>query len=43
MAKIKDYTVKVPQEKIDKLMRRLDDVEYPSEVDESSWNYGPPV
>lgn len=43
MAEIRKYTVNVPQEKLDRLKRRLDDYEWPTALsDESGWDYGTP-
>ena len=44
MPEIKEYKVNVPQEKIDRLMRRLDDTEFPTELeDDPGWQYGSPM
>ena len=42
--KIKEYTISVPQEKIDRLMKRLDDTEFPTELEDGpEWQYGTPM
>ena len=44
MPEVKEYKVNVPQEKIDKLMKKLDDVEFPSELeDDPGFDFGSPV
>ena len=43
MAQVKEYKIDVPQAKIDRLMRRLDDTEYPESIEDGGWTYGAPV
>jgi len=44
MADIKKYTVNVPQDKIDRLHRRIDEMEWPTELsDAPEWQYGLPL
>lgn len=44
MPEVKEYKVNVPQEKIDRLMRRLDDTEFPTELEDApEWQYGSPM
>lgn len=42
MPDIKPYTINVPQEKIDKLNRKLDDYDWPAELEDHTWDYGSP-
>lgn len=44
MPEIKEFKVKVPQEKLDRLKKRLDETEFPTELqDEPGWDYGSPM
>lgn len=44
MTTVKPYTVKVPQEKLDKLKRQLDEAEFPTELEDNpGWDYGAPL
>ena len=44
MSEIKEYKIHVPQEKIDRLKRRLDETEFPTELeDDPGWQYGSPM
>lgn len=43
MSQVKEYKIDVPQAKIDRLMRRLDDTEYPESIEDGGWTYGAPV
>jgi hypothetical protein len=44
MSGIKEYKIDVPQQKLDRLKRRLDDVEFPDELEDGpGWDYGAPV
>lgn len=43
MSEIKEYTINVPQAKIDRLMRRLQDTDFPSEIEDAGWGYGSPL
>lgn len=43
MPEIKPYKIAVPQAKVDRLMRKLDDAEYPDEIEDAGWQYGSPV
>ena len=43
MSAAKEYTINVSQEKIDRLKRRLDEAEFPSELEEAAWDYGSPL
>jgi hypothetical protein len=41
---IREFTCKVPQEKIDRLHKRLDEVEFPTELEDGpGWDYGSPM
>lgn len=43
MAQIRPYKIDVPQAKLDKLRRKLDDYEWPTELhDNPEWDYGSP-
>ena len=43
-SEIREFTCNVPQEKIDRLHKRLDEVEFPTELeDEPGWDYGSPL
>ncbi|EME78691.1 uncharacterized protein MYCFIDRAFT_63545 [Pseudocercospora fijiensis CIRAD86] len=44
MSVIKEYTIDVPQQKIDRLKKRLDDTDFPSELEGNpAWDYGSPL
>lgn len=43
VSEVKEYTINVPQEKIDRLMRRLEDTEFPQELEDAAWDYGSPL
>ncbi|KAF7196640.1 putative epoxide hydrolase [Pseudocercospora fuligena] len=43
MSAVKEYTINVPQDKIDRLKRRLDEAEFPSELEDAAWDYGSPL
>jgi hypothetical protein len=44
MSGIKEYKIDVPQQKLDRLKRRLDDAEFPDELEDGpGWDYGAPV
>ena len=44
MPEIREFKVNVPQEKIDRLHRRLDDTEFPTELEDGpGWQYGSPM
>lgn len=44
MSEIKEYTIHVPQEKLDRLQRRLEDADFPSELEDNpGWDYGAPL
>jgi hypothetical protein len=41
---IRKFTCNVPQEKIDRLHKRLDEAEFPTELeDRPGWDYGSPM
>lgn len=43
MSEVREYTINVPQEKLDRLKRRLDDYQWPTEIsDDPKWDYGTP-
>lgn len=43
MAQIRRYTIDIPQAKLDRLKRRLDDYQWPTELeDDPAWDYGTP-
>ena len=39
---VKEYKIDVPQEKLDRLKRKLDDYVWPEELDNAGWDYGSP-
>lgn len=43
MAEVKKYTINVPQAKLDRLTRRLEDAEFPEEIEDGGSTYGVPV
>jgi hypothetical protein len=44
MSGVKEYKIDVPQQKLDRLKRRLDDAEFPDELEDGpGWDYGAPV
>ncbi|CAK1358557.1 unnamed protein product [Cercospora beticola] len=43
MAQVKEYKIDVPQAKIDRLLRKLDDAEYPEGIEGGGDNYGSQV
>jgi uncharacterized protein YggL (DUF469 family) len=43
MASIKEYKINVPEEKIQRLHKKLELAEFPNEIEGSEWKYGPPV
>ena len=44
MATVKEYKIEFPQAKVDRLKRRLEEAEFPDEVEDgSAWDYGSPV
>lgn len=44
MSSVKEYKIDVPQQKLDRLKRRLDDAEFPDELEDGpGWDYGAPV
>ena len=44
MPGIKEFKIDVPQEKIDRLMKRLDETEFPTELEDGpGWQYGSPM
>jgi hypothetical protein len=44
MAEIREYKINVPQEKIDRLKRRLVETEFPTELEDNpGWDYGSPM
>lgn len=43
MSAIKEYKINVPQEKLDRLKRKIDDYEWPSELEGAGWDYGSPM
>ena len=42
MSEVKEYTINVPQEKLDRLKRRLDDTVFPAVLEDATWDYGSP-
>lgn len=42
MSDIREYKISVPQDKIDRLRRKLDDYIWPSELEDAGWDYGSP-
>jgi hypothetical protein len=41
---IRKFTCNVPQQKIDRLHKRLDEVEFPTELEDGpGWDYGSPM
>lgn len=44
MPEIREFKVNVPQEKIDRLHKRIDETEFPTELsDAPEWQYGTPM
>lgn len=43
MAVIRDFKINVPQEKLDRLKRQLDDYQWPRELENAGWDYGSPL
>ena len=44
MPEVREYKIDVPQAKIDRLMKKLDDVEWPTELEnEPGWDFGSPL
>ncbi|EME41047.1 hypothetical protein DOTSEDRAFT_136755 [Dothistroma septosporum NZE10] len=43
MSEVKKYSVNVPQAKIDRLKRRLEDTDFPNELEDAGWDYGSPL
>lgn len=42
MSDIRKYKIDVPQEKLDRLKRKLDDYIWPTELEDAGWDYGSP-
>lgn len=43
MAEIREYKINIPQEKIDRLHRQIDDYQWPTELENAGWDYGSPL
>jgi len=43
MAEIREYNINVPQEKLDRLYRQIDDYRWPTELENVGWDYGAPL
>ncbi|EXJ53620.1 uncharacterized protein A1O5_13187 [Cladophialophora psammophila CBS 110553] len=43
MAQIRDYEINVPQEKLDRLNRQIDEYQWPTELEGAGWDYGSPL
>ena len=43
MSSIKPYKINVPQEKIDRLHKKLELCDFPDEIEGAEWEYGAPL
>jgi hypothetical protein len=43
MPEIREYKIAVPQQKLDRLKNRLEDYEWPTELEDTRWDYGAPL
>ena len=43
MASIEPYTISVPQEKRQRLIKKLEATTFPDELDQAGWDYGAPL
>lgn len=43
MPDIKEYKIAVPQEKLDRLKQKLQDYDWPTELEDAQWQYGSPL
>lgn len=44
MAAVRELKIEVPQDKLDRLKRQLDAYDdWPVEIEDAPWQYGPPV
>jgi epoxide hydrolase len=43
MPEIREYKIAVPQQKLDRLKKRLADYEWPTELEDAGWDYGAPL
>lgn len=43
MASITPFTVAVPNERLDRLRKKLELTEFPDELDDAGWDYGAPL
>ena len=43
MPDIKEYKIAVPQQKLDRLKNKLQDYEWPTELEDAQWDYGSPL
>lgn len=42
MSDIREFKIDIPQEKLDRLKRKLEDYIWPTELADAGWDYGSP-